>query len=1085
MGASCNKNNSPRNGTNRLNRLPKALDASFVAIDERDKAALYDFCEKLSAFINYYYFDGVEKTGKWNTVFKIEELKTDGSTEPHLALFDAFLDLYAIAQKDLNGFTAKHLDYFFETVLGFKKKPAVPDKVYLTIQLAKHITQYVLDENTQFKAGKNKDKKEQFYKLLSEFSFSHAQVSQVKSILVDQDEKSRVYISPVANSGDGIGGDLINADGSWDTFGNDERMEAVSGFAISSPLFRMAEGIRLITLTINCAADFGPSPIIAKEKFKAYVSAEKGWSEISVESVVFTAANRLVMVLKATETTAKIVDYQPKLHIEPFETKYPVLKITVAAGEATNVYSTLTHSGLSSVKIDTSVTGVKNLLVQNSLGKLDPSKPMEIFGSTPTIGANFYVGSSEVLQHDLSSLKLNFDFLNLPDIPFNTYYKAYVTPGDFYTVVLDVNTYKDEKDAAPQEKASKEFKTKSLAQETGLSLIMGFFESPKYILFATSYVFNSTFKAEVSYLDHRNWIPLPPVAPSKVNLFGTDDTIKPKAVFSEVLTVPDALNADYQTNAGEGYTLDTERGFLKLKFTDGRFGHADYQLAYSRAILNGIADPSNLELPNAPYTPLIQNLSLDYTCTATLDFSAASANKSQYDKRVHSFFNLEPFGPAEVHRYTNELVTLLPLRAYEGELYIGLSDAVVAQNISLLFMVSEGSSDPDIEKAIVKWSWLEKNVWKEFKKPEILREQTNGLLTTGIVTLQIPKTASYDNTCLPSGLIWLRAAVENNAMAVCDIISIDAQACEAAFLCYDDVVPEQISIPAGAIAKLKEPDAAIKKIMQPYASTGGKPAEHGNEYYLRVSERLRHKNRAITLWDYERLILAKFPGVYTVKCINHTYYNGTVSTYNSLSPGAVAIIAVPDISISNAPNPLKPKVSKNTLEEIRSYITKSNSAFAAVNVQNPIFEEIKLDFHVKLRNGYEENIYMPQLQQTIKSLLAPWITNSSIQLEFGGKIEKSTLIYQLEKLKYVDYVTCFKMYLFRPAGLEDISAKDLDRAETATAASILTSYTSHNILNINDIPSGGNPDCDCGDCDDNLVKTNENTSPVNECGCNS
>jgi hypothetical protein len=199
----------------------------------------------------------------------------------------------------------------------------------------------------------------------------------------------------------------------------------------------------------------------------------------------------------------------------------------------------------------------------------------------------------------------------------------------------------------------------------------------------------------------------------------------------------------------------------------------------------------------------------------------------------------------------------------------------------------------------------------------------------------------------------------------------------------------------------------------------------------------------------------------------------------------VAIIAVPDISISNAPNPLKPKVSKNTLEEIRSYITKSNSAFAAVNVQNPIFEEIKLDFHVKLRNGYEENIYMPQLQQTIKSLLAPWITNSSIQLEFGGKIEKSTLIYQLEKLKYVDYVTCFKMYLFRPAGLEDISAKDLDRAETATAASILTSYTSHNILNINDIPSGGNPDCDCGDCDDNLVKTNENTSPVNECGCNS
>jgi hypothetical protein len=1084
MGASCNKNNSPRNGTNRLNRLPKALDASFVAIDERDKAALYEFCEKLSAFINYYYFEGTEKSSKWNTVFKIDALKSDGSTEPHLGLFDAFLDLYAIAQKDLNTFTAKHLDYFFETVLGFKKKPAVPDKVYLTIELAKHITQYILNDSTQFKAGKNKDKKEQFYKLLSEFSFSHAQVSQIRSILVDQDEKSKVYISPVANSGDGIGGEMVNADGSWDTFGNEERPEAVSGFAISSPLFRMAEGIRTITLTINCIADFGPGPVIAKEKFKAYVSAEKGWSEIAVESVAFTAASQLVMTLKATETTPKIVDYQPKLHIESFTTKYPVLKITVAAGGTTNVYSTLTHSGLSSVVINTSVTGVKNLLVQNSLGKLDPSKPMEIFGSTPTIGANFYIGSSEVLQHDLSSLKLNFEFLNLPGISFDIYYKAYVTAGDFHTVILDLNAYKEET-LGLKEKKSKESKKESFIEETGTILYMGIFDSPVYTLLANNYVYNSSFKAEVSYLYHRNWIPLPPLTPSKVNLFGTNDLVVPKAVFSETLAVPAGLDEDYGTNAGEGYTLDTERGFLKLKFTDGRFGHADYQLAYSRAILNGIDDPTKIELPNAPYTPLIQNLSLDYTCTATIDLSAAAADQTHYDSRVHEFFGLEPFGPAEVHPYTDPLVTLLPLRTYEGELYIGLSNALVAQNISLLFMVSEGSSDPDIEKAVVKWAYLEKNVWREFKKPEILREQTNGLLTTGIVTLQIPKTATKDNTCLPSGLIWLRAAVENHAGAVCDIISIDAQACEAEFSCYDDVVPEQISIPAGTISKLKEPDAAVKKIVQPYASVDGKPAEQGNEYYLRVSERLRHKNRAITLWDYERLILARFPGVYTIKCINHTYYNGTVGTYNSLSPGSTAIIAVPDISISNAPNPLKPKVSKNTLEEIRSYITKSNSAFAVVNVQNPIFEEIKLDFHVKLRDGYEENIYMEQLLQKIKSLLAPWINNSAIQMEFGGKIEKSTLIYQLEKLKYVDYVTCFKMYMFRPAGLEDISSKDLDRAETATAASILTSYTSHNILNINDLPAGGNPDCDCGDCDDNVVKTNESTSPVNECGCNS
>ena len=36
-------------------------------------------------------------------------------------------------------------------------------------------------------------------------------------------------------------------------------------------------------------------------------------------------------------------------------------------------------------------------------------------------------------------------------------------------------------------------------------------------------------------------------------------------------------------------------------------------------------------------------------------------------------------------------------------------------------------------------------------------------------------------------------------------------------------------------------------------------------YYTRVSERLRHKNRAIQLWDYEHLILQNFPHLYRVK----------------------------------------------------------------------------------------------------------------------------------------------------------------------------------------------------------------------------
>ncbi|RZK15950.1 MAG: hypothetical protein EOO86_15425, partial [Pedobacter sp.] len=430
MSKNCSKNNAPRNGSNRLNRLPKALDASFVAIDERNKEALYQFVERLGKYINYYYFDGTTQKSNWQTVFNSAEIKNDGFTEPHLALFDAFLDLYAFAQRDLNQFTAKHLDYFYETVLGIEKKATSPDRVYLTIELAKHITQHVLNDKTEFKAGKNSDNKEQFYKLLSEFSFTHAQVGSIKSILVDSVEKSIIYASPIANSQDGKGEEILKVDKSWDAFGNDKREKARIGFAISSPLFRMAEGQRKITLDIEYAASNAVIPAVSKTDFKALVSAEKGWEEISIQSADFITSKTLRLLLFANESNQKIIDYNAKLHMEDYRVAYPVVKIEINPSQG--LFSVLLHASVENIQIKTDVKGIKNLLVQNSLGKLDASKPMEIFGSIPTIGANFYIGSNEVFQHELTALNINFEYLNLPGMAFNNYYKSYAEPAKLF-----------------------------------------------------------------------------------------------------------------------------------------------------------------------------------------------------------------------------------------------------------------------------------------------------------------------------------------------------------------------------------------------------------------------------------------------------------------------------------------------------------------------------------------------------------------------------------------------------------------------------------------------------------------------------
>src|SRR4030095_3654806 len=146
-----------------------------------------------------------------------------------------------------------------------------------------------------------------------------------------------------------------------------------------------------------------------------------------------------------------------------------------------------------------------------------------------------------------------------------------------------------------------------------------------------------------------------------------------------------------------------------------------------------------------------------------------------------------------------------------------------------------------------------------------------------------------DTTLLQSGLCCIRAAVHQNSDAICRLQLVAAQALEAEFVDRGNSPDYSATpLPAGTISKLDKPDAAVKSITQPFASFGGSSAEQSRAFYTRVSERLRHKNRAIALWDYERLILARFAPIYKVRCLNHTCYEPSESgsgIYRELAPG--------------------------------------------------------------------------------------------------------------------------------------------------------------------------------------------------------
>jgi len=208
----------------------------------------------------------------------------------------------------------------------------------------------------------------------------------------------------------------------------------------------------------------------------------------------------------------------------------------------------------------------------------------------------------------------------------------------------------------------------------------------------------------------------------------------------------------------------------------------------------------------------------------------------------------------------------------EGMLFIGLEKLQPLQSVSLLFQFAEGSAEnEDDDPPPIHWSYLVNNEWRPLKDEHIISDGTDGFRTTGIMRIDVPADASSHNTIMTDGLIWFCASVTKDSDRIPMLVDVVAQAVEVKFEDNGNAQSHfDTALSAGKISKLSVAVAEIGKISQPFASFDGKHTEIGKEFYTRVSERLRHKGRAITAWDYEHLILDRFPSIYKVKCITHT-----------------------------------------------------------------------------------------------------------------------------------------------------------------------------------------------------------------------
>ncbi|MFN8303908.1 MAG: baseplate J/gp47 family protein [Saprospiraceae bacterium] len=200
---------------------------------------------------------------------------------PHLGLVFAFLQLFELFGKDLNGLSKLHLEYFFETVLHLSPRKPRPDAAHLVFEVQQNLDRYLLKKGTAVKDGKDSLGKEIDFTLDEEIVVDKAKVEQlltlfrqtVATAVCDEEDGLQVssateglYIATKADSADGKGEAFGEQQSkTWPTLGSklsklvpkgktapQSHPSARMGFVLASPVLFLQEGTRKITFTLTC-----------------------------------------------------------------------------------------------------------------------------------------------------------------------------------------------------------------------------------------------------------------------------------------------------------------------------------------------------------------------------------------------------------------------------------------------------------------------------------------------------------------------------------------------------------------------------------------------------------------------------------------------------------------------------------------------------------------------------------------------------------------------------------------------------------------------------------------------------------------
>lgn len=966
---------------------------------------------------------------------------------PALGLFMAFLTLYRKAQDKINGFQERHLDFYYRDLLHLAPRPPEADAAYLLFDAAPGTGDILIATGTEFPAGRDDAGQEILFRADNDLVVTDLRVQSLRTLFFGRDrsispERELGYVTRVHAREIPAGGGVESGSTAWPLFGaagtdagQPPGESAGLGFALATPVLLLREGVRNVDITLvftrqstslsaateavaelctidteeaffaafgrlfsryllaesELLSDSDKTAILGKAGktvsagsyellaellqqdrqdlfftllpgiFALDLTGEKGWLPVAgvtvgrIPAELRNTRNGLCFSFTLGPEIAPVVPYAPDLHGAGFATRLPVARFRINPQAHFSPLSLFDEIAIKEFVVEASVKGAGQLLAYNNHGQLDPTKPFQPFGPLPGGNSYLVLGAYEAALKPLTELTFAIEWGDLPKARegFSEHYREY---GLGYT--------------------------------------------------------NDSFTAELSVLRDGNWFPGAGAPGNTTLLFdrvATSDAIAPdRRLAVTALSYCKPLEPSLPEDAYR-FDLRMRSGFFKLALTgpDTSFGHKEYPALLTATLsANARKKPKQqLPPPNPPYTPLINRISIDYTARTVI--KAGISTLADTDDYADKPFYLHPFGIETIRAHGDRRFhRLLPQYHYDGNLFIGFTAGRPGGVATFFFHLREDSRRSTTGgHPWIAWFYLAANRWQRLGEARILSDTTNGFLATGIVTLDIPEDIDTEHTVMPDGLYWLRVAVDTDIDSFCSLWSVQSQAVKISRRigsAGEGAVTRMI--PAGTIREPKRTLPGITAIRQPLASFGGHGEEHLTRMKTRISERLRHKNRATMPWDYERLVLERFPEVFKVKC-----FATMQSDSDRPRPGSVQLVVVPQQKES-ARTDFDPMLSAAELNRIHDFVRGHTSPYVDVEVRNPVYERILVRCSVVLTKQAEaqRGYYLGQLNQAIVDYISPW-RETGYKARFGWCIRQTDIESYLRQLAYVEFVTKFSM----------------------------------------------------------------------------